>query len=581
MADREIEAKFTLTDAAIARGLAEWPTLAYRYPLTAPESIIDVDTYFDTADRRLLRTGRTLRVRRHDGALFVTAKSIELDAPKGMHVRKEFEREAPEIDEDSAALTLQHLPDEVAAFLSDSVKRKQPLLPFCRLQQQRTKRNVLHPNGGGSDGGESDGQDQILAELSIDALTVLRPDWPDHRTRKGKRPAGPPAWTPVASYDELEAELKGDTRRGELKEVAASLRDLPGVKANSQNKLQQALVALAEAGEGDSDTAVRRHIAELCRRVWAQQLAQMLVTEAGVRDSDDIEYVHEMRVATRRARAAGRLYGSYFAPKNRRVRRFMDQLRTTGRRLGAVRDLDVALARLQETKVAAEAGHRHGIDELARHWREQRDDAHARLLKWLDSEEYAAFIADFDDFVRTPGEAVAPFRPVPGEAPPPFQLRHTIPSMVLSSYEGIRAFEVLFEAEEPIPVETLHALRIECKYLRYHLEFNQRLLGSQGADLIATLKALQEDLGRLNDASVALEMLADAREESILPDDIPFGDDDAHLLENPWEEGGALHGYVAEQESIIAQQAAQLPGDLERFLSLGTRERLADALARI
>ena len=55
--------------------------------------------------------------------------------------------------------------------------------------------------------------------------------------------------------------------------------------------------------------------------------------------------------------------------------------------------------------------------------------------------------------------------------------------------------------------ETLHALRIDCKYLRYNLEFLRHLLGAEGEQLIAPLIALQDVLGELNDAVVSQQLL--------------------------------------------------------------------------
>ena len=45
-----------------------------------------------------------------------------------------------------------------------------------------------------------------------------------------------------------------------------------------------------------------------------QQMA-LLLNEAGIRFSSDPEYVHDARVAIRRARAAARIYRGYFKPK--------------------------------------------------------------------------------------------------------------------------------------------------------------------------------------------------------------------------------------------------------------------------
>jgi CHAD domain-containing protein len=429
----------------------------------------------------------------------------------------------------------------VTATVEELINPGEKLVPLARLDQARSKRMLS----------QAAEDDTPLAELSIDDVTVLRP--------------GAEGWEPVSQFHEMEIELAPGAERSALKEVALAVRDLPGVAADDQNKLQQALAALADAPISEDTPADHcLHVAELCRRVWRQQLAQMVIHEAGVRFSKDIEFVHEMRVATRRARAAAKLYAGFFERKNKRIKRFVRDLRTTGRLLGSVRDMDVALDKLDRYAAECDSEKDKGTEDLRHHWKKTRDKAHESLLDWLDSPRYAMFVSDFGRFCETPGDAITPFDPVPGEPPEPHQVRHVIPSMILNRYESIRAFEVLFERDEAgkpdVPVETLHALRIECKYLRYHLEFNAALLGPEGQELIASLKALQDHLGNLNDASVSARMLDEA---------------DKHVR------GDLLRGYRTLQEQTVEELRTSLPADLKEFLSEETRRTLTLAVARI
>ena len=57
------------------------------------------------------------------------------------------------------------------------------------------------------------------------------------------------------------------------------------------------------------------------------------------------------------------------------------------------------------------------------------------------------------------------------------------------------------------PIETLHALRIEFKKLRYTVEYFQDVLGSQAKGIINVLKGMQDHLGDMNDADVAIQIL--------------------------------------------------------------------------
>ncbi len=541
---QEVEAKFRISDPTQLERLRSEPLLADRYPLGEPRRVTHIDTYFDTKDWRLLRSGRTLRTRAVGDTVYVTAKSVGVNASKGMHARDEVELLTPEIGSAAMRLGVAQLPPEVAATMADLLAPDEELRALARLEQARTMR-LLYLTAN---------EETPLAELSIDEVIVLRP------SAEG--------WEPANQFFELEIELVHADERTALQEVVSVTRSLPGVAADNQNKLQQALTALANGPLFEDIPAEHLlHVAELCRRVWKQQLAQMVIFEAGVRFSKDIEFVHEMRVATRRARAAARLYAAFFEGKNKRIKRFERDLRTTGRLLGRVRDMDVALDKLGRYAAEHDGEDDKGFRELRRHWKQTREKAHKSLVDWLDSPGYAMFVKDLGRFCETPGEAVAPFHPVAGVPPIPHQVRHVIPSKILERYEAIRTFEMLFERAEAneietqvVPVETLHALRIECKYLRYHLEFNSVLLGPEGKQIISTLKALQEELGELNDASVSIQMLEKARKR---------------------RKGTIVNRYDALQKQTVEALRTSLPVQLQAFLSAEMRLTLSQALARI
>lgn len=540
----EIEAKFLITDPERLAALRQDQVLFKRFPLSTVERVFHIDTYFDTKDFQLLRHGLTLRLRRSGDQLLATAKSIGLNTPKGVHTRMEIERviEDGALSYDAAAVNPLQLPADVFGALSGALSAGQMLSPICRLDQTRDKRQLTVQRK------VREGvKTTPLAELSIDAVTVYQPLAGDG--------AHALEWRAVGEFDELEVELDSAASKQKLKQVAALLHDMAGLTPNWQNKLQRGL-AFMGAQPLMGEDAARRHMAELCRSVWRQQLAVMVMNEAGVRLSDDIEYVHDMRVATRRARAAARLYADFFQRKA--IRSFGKRLRTTGRLLGAVRDLDVALARMDAHQREGAGEDDDGLRRVGEEWRKRRAQAHSALLEWLDSRKYRRFIAEFADFCQTAGSGVKSFASKRGKAPKSHQVRHVIPSMLMSRYEAVRAFEMIFETGEHVPVETLHALRIECKYLRYHLEFASALLGAEGGELIETLRQLQEHLGQLNDAAVSNVMLAD------------WTPDSAHV-----------ERYRAAQTSAIHELSTLLPLDLAAFLSPETRRKFALALARI
>jgi CHAD domain-containing protein len=61
----------------------------------------------------------------------------------------------------------------------------------------------------------------------------------------------------------------------------------------------------------------------------------------GVRKSDDIEYIHKMRVASRRIRAALPLFVNCFPKKS--YKKWLKEIKGVTRTLGSVRDTDVQI----------------------------------------------------------------------------------------------------------------------------------------------------------------------------------------------------------------------------------------------
>jgi CHAD domain-containing protein len=238
------------------------------------------------------------------------------------------------------------------------------------------------------------------------------------------------------------------------------------------------------------------HIAEAGRKVMRFHLARMFAKEEGVRSGHDLEDVHAMRVATRRQRAAWRVFGSAF--RRGRTKRYRTGLREIASRLGAVRDLDVLLEAADHYRVDLPATEQRGLEPLLNDWRSHRDDARVLLIRELDSDGYRRWVDDYHDFVRTEGAAVLPVGPTQ-----PHRIRDTTASRIWNAYEQVRGYEPVLRWAD---VETLHELRIAGKWLRYSLEFVREALGDDSAPLIARVTALQDHLGLMNDADVAGSM---------------------------------------------------------------------------
>ncbi len=240
---------------------------------------------------------------------------------------------------------------------------------------------------------------------------------------------------------------------------------------------------------------------EAGRKVMRYHFAQMLRHEAGTRLGEDIEALHDMRVATRRLRAAFEVFGDAF-PRDV-LRPHLKGLRATGRSLGAVRDLDVFMEKAQKYIKSLPAAKRSGLDPLLNHWNEERLQARFLMVEYLDSPEYARFKRDFNTFLNRP--LPNPENMLDGE-PLPTLVRQLAPSLVYERMASVRAFETHLQ---DAPIERLHMLRIEFKKLRYTVEYFREVLGKRSFQVIEDVKQLQDHLGDLNDAQVATLILSD------------------------------------------------------------------------
>jgi len=242
-------------------------------------------------------------------------------------------------------------------------------------------------------------------------------------------------------------------------------------------------------------------LAESGRKVMRYHFAQMLLHENGTRLGEDIEELHDMRVATRRMRAAMEVFKEAFAPKA--IKPHLKGLRTTGRALGRVRDLDVFLEKANKYLSEQPPDFHPGLLPLLSAWEKQRELDRQEMLTYLDSERYQSFKEIFFDFLSTAGAGA---RAIHQDNPSPNLVKEIVPELVYARLGVVRAFDAILDNAT---IEQLHALRIEFKKLRYTVEFFREVLGETSKAVIDDIKKMQDHLGDLNDAQVATEILRD------------------------------------------------------------------------
>ena len=516
----EIELKYRVSDLASAERYLTADTIGSFSGGSAARTAQVEDRYIDTGDGAMARAGFAVRLRQSGRGSIVSVKSLT----RGNGVGGAVHREEMEGPADRTAGP-HEWPASDARSLVLELAGDAPLVEVVTIRQLRRKRIVR--DGDTKVELSLDEVDVVARSRVVDRFVELEAELvkgPEDRLRTlADAFAGDPALAP-AKRSKLEAALEvisaNGNGRGHSEDghkpaavLEAALAAKPDktadepVGASGRQKVTPSDSDEAPgSGEAPADTRLvvgktpgilaDDHIAEAARKVMRFHLARMLAREGGVRSGIDLEDVHAMRVATRRQRAAWRVFGAAF--RKGRTKRHRSGLRETARRLGAVRDLDVLLEAADQYRADLPVAEQRGLEPLLAAWRAHRDDARTLLVRHLDSDDYQRWLDDYRDFVRTEGAAVLPVGPTQ-----PHRIRDTTPSRVFAAYEHVRGYEPVLRWAD---VETLHELRIAGKWLRYSLEFVREPLGDGAAPLIAKVTALQDHLGLLNDASVTASM---------------------------------------------------------------------------
>ena len=219
----------------------------------------------------------------------------------------------------------------------------------------------------------------------------------------------------------------------------------------------------------------------------------------------DSEFLHDLRVAVRRTRALQRELRGVFAPEP--LRAFRDGFKELQRITGPTRDLDVQLlefgdlaAGLPEEVAGDVAPLRSLLEDhlvvarraMARTLRSSR--TRALLDNWR---EYVDLLVDSAEDERP--DAARPVADVAGE-----RIAKVYRQMV----------KLGSAIDDGSPAEDLHDLRKKGKELRYLLEFFSSLYpGDVVKPMVATLKGLQDVLGRFQDREVQAELLRSLGDE--------------------------------------------------------------------
>jgi triphosphatase len=474
---QEIEWQFDAGDLGSVEGWLDQHNSGSSGLRIAPESRVEItDTYYDTDDWRFYRAGYALRVRNTDGAAEATMKSL---TPAEGSLRRR--REVSEPLSDDKPSTLKEAGGPVAG-LSATLVGGRELRPLFTIKTRRQGFALLLE---GSDDGSQ--RDVRIGEISLDTSEIPLGEETTRLTRVEVEAGIGMAPTPelLGFVDEMQSALE--------------------LTAASISKYETGLYASGLNPQGDSEFGPTRidpsmSLGEVAFAVLRTQFAEMRDHEPGTRLGEDPEELHDMRVPTRRMRAAMKVFEGALPEQARWLR---EELRWVAQALGEVRDLDVQIERLQAWKREADEEVSRFLDRILSVTHKRRAEARKNMLETLDSVQYERLLSSFAEMLRlgpaaelarTNGKDQAD-EPVTAAAPALISDRHR---------KWRKAAKRLDETSSP---EAFHDVRKKGKRLRYTLEFFSEVYGKPVQKLVKPLKALQDDLGDHQDAVVAAEYL--------------------------------------------------------------------------
>lgn len=419
------------------------------------------DAYFDTEDRLLLRAGYKLRFRNDGTAAEATLKTLARSG-SGLKVRREFNQPLP----DPKITDIRKVRGPVSGLIESIAPRKE-LVKLFTVNTRRTSHDLLLKG-------------QRVAELILDDFDI-------EEIKKGKK-------------KRLLVEVEvADGKRERLQSFVEKMQRGCRLDRAAQSKFAAGLESTGLEPRvvpelGPLSLKPGATASDLAFFVLRSHFEPFLLREPGIRLGQDPEELHQMRVSIRRLRSAIRFFSDLLPAS---IVRTQNSLKWIGRGLGAVRDLDVKLQDEQAWKSLLPDEDRESIEPLIQLASRQREQARKKMLRMLNSKRYRQFVANFSERLR--------------RGPTDQQLQfadHTHASLV----ERLRRiYRKTIKRGKKLNassrIEDFHQLRIQCKRLRYALEFCAPVFEGSERKLHRRLVRLQNKLGRLNDASVHLHDL--------------------------------------------------------------------------
>lgn len=243
----------------------------------------------------------------------------------------------------------------------------------------------------------------------------------------------------------------------------------------------------------DKDTRIPCYAA----KIILNNLESLQKSVEGMNAHDDIEDIHDLRVATRRIRTALDIFSPYFPKK--KVKLWQDGMRTITRQFGKSRDLDVQIDFLEHFLDTIQDRHYlAGIRRIHLRLTQKRDALDSTLGKHTADILKDKTLVDLRSTMQK-----AAVEDEQGCFPP--ELYQLAFNTILTSLDQFLYYEIFIQYPEK--VHELHLMRITAKKLRYTLEIFLPLYEGNMDAFLDVMRAVQQLLGEIRDCDVWLSFI--------------------------------------------------------------------------
>ena len=256
----------------------------------------------------------------------------------------------------------------------------------------------------------------------------------------------------------------------------------------------RSVVVVTRRCAGAPPIGPQENMADAGRRTLQRQFEQLISRQYGLAYQEDAEYVHEMRVAIRRLRAAIRVFRKEFAGE---LEAENEQLRALADALGTARDVDVFIEFLRGYLKTCPRKTRPLLAGLMAHEKRLRGRHYRQLQGLFQTEEQGRFLRRLYERLQRPMGAQGGLARARGKRVDEVAGRAS--KMLRRRLKQVVAFGRRLDL---LSSDEQHQLRIACKKLRYTAEFFTDLNPSRLQRLMSVMTQMQDFLGMSHDADV-------------------------------------------------------------------------------